>query len=127
MWPQKFVYAVQALVILASHGGRRVSSARIAEESRVSHKFLESILNSLKINGLVTSSKGPNGGYALTHDPSTVHLLAVMEVFEPEWPLRTTELLDTIANDVRAQLAHVTVAEALMRAQQQRNAIDYVI
>lgn len=127
MWPQRFVYAVRALVFLAAHRGSRVSSGRIADESGVPHKYLESILNSLRQARLVSSSRGPSGGYEIAADPSTVRLAAVFDAFEPELPSASLELLDSIAEDLRGLLERATVAEALMREQAKRNAIEYVI
>lgn len=127
MWPQRFVYAVRALVLLATHGGVRLSSARIARESGVPHKYLESILNILRHAGFVTSSKGPSGGYALSSDPSTIRLAAVLDTLEPEFSGTSLVLLDSISADLRERLERATVAEALMREQARQGAPSWVI
>jgi len=127
MWPQRFVYAVHALVLLAVHGGARLSSARIAEESGIPHKYLESILTILRRAGFVSSSKGPSGGYTLAVDPSTIRLSGVFDTLETEAPGASMALLDSITADLRERLETATVAEALMHEQARRNALTYVI
>jgi Rrf2 family protein len=134
MWPQRIVYAVRALVVLAAHRGQRISSARIADEGSIPHKYLESILTALRHAAIVTSSKGPTGGYTLARDPSTIHVSDVIDVLEPQWPRPTggevtdaDALLDAIGDDVRTRVARSTIAEALMRAQQRERTIDYSI
>lgn len=113
--------------MLASHRGIKTSSARIAAEGGIPHKYLESILNSLRQAGFVTSTKGPSGGYALTADPSTIRLVAVFDSIEPESAPASLELLNSIVADLRGRLEQATVAEALMREQARRSAVDYVI
>ncbi len=127
MWPQRFVYAVQALIVLASQRGTRLSSAKIAAAGDIPHKYLESILVVLRNTGIVESSKGPNGGYLLAADPSTIHLLTVFDALEVENVEVSVEILESITADLRENLQRATIGEAMMREQVRRNRIDYVI
>jgi Rrf2 family protein len=77
-----------ALVALASLGARRiaaepaVSARRVAEEFDLPLPLLMNILKDLAHAGLVTSTRGAQGGYALSADPAKISLLAVVTAIE---------------------------------------------
>ena len=59
-------YAVMAMVDLARHGDRRaVSLAEIAARQQISLSYLEQLFARLRRAGLVSSLRGPGGGYRL--------------------------------------------------------------
>ena len=83
-------YTVRAVLDLARHQGRGRRKARaIAEEMRISANYLPALLAELVRAGLVSSSAGPAGGYALARLCDQVTLLEVIEVAEGE--LRSRE------------------------------------
>jgi Rrf2 family protein len=51
----------------------------IAERQRVSAKYLEHILKSLRTAGLVRAARGSRGGYSLTRSPEAITLKEVYE------------------------------------------------
>jgi len=57
-------YAVRIIYTLMRHG-ETVSARQISEESGVTLRFALKILRKLAAEGIVTSSKGASGGYAL--------------------------------------------------------------
>jgi Rrf2 family transcriptional regulator, iron-sulfur cluster assembly transcription factor len=79
-------YAVMAMADLASHeaGSRPVSLADIAERQEISLSYLEQLFAKLRRSGLVSSVRGPGGGYRLSR-PSTEVRVAdiIMAVDEP--------------------------------------------
>ena len=57
-------YGMRALVELALAAGRGpVSATAIAKRQDLSVAYLEQLLHRLKTHGLVTSIRGPRGGY----------------------------------------------------------------
>ena len=83
-------YTVRAVLDLARHRGDGRRKARaIAEEMAVPANYLPALLAELVRAGLVTSTAGPSGGYALARAPDDVSLLEVIEVAEGE--LRSRE------------------------------------
>jgi len=71
----KVRYGVRAMVELAKHGqGKRVSLGELARQQRISNKYLEPIITSLKIAGLVDSTMGKEGGYRLTRPAEKITL-----------------------------------------------------
>jgi Rrf2 family iron-sulfur cluster assembly transcriptional regulator len=59
-------YAVMAMTDLAGRAGDRATAlAEIAERQQISLAYLEQLFSRLRRRGLVTSSRGPGGGYRL--------------------------------------------------------------
>ena len=78
-------YAVMAMADLANHGQERaVSLAEIAARQEISLSYLEQLFARLRRGGLVSSVRGPGGGYRLAHPASeTVVADIVLAVDEP--------------------------------------------
>jgi Rrf2 family protein len=81
MIPAKTHYACLAMVELAlkSDKDRPVALREITERHEIPQPFLVQILQQLKISGLVTSARGPQGGYRLNRRPDEVTLLDIVE------------------------------------------------
>src|SRR4051794_32299949 len=58
-------YAVRAALELAAADDPPIKAERVAEAQGIPLKFLENILVDLRHEGLVTSQRGPLGGYRL--------------------------------------------------------------
>ncbi len=54
----------------------------IAKNQNISLKYLDSIISSLKLKGLVSNSKGRGSGYMLTRDPMDITMLDIYTAFE---------------------------------------------
>src|SRR3989338_9299185 len=78
-------YGMRALVELALAGGRGpVSAALIAKRQDLSVAYLEQLLHRLKKRGLVSSIRGPRGGYVLAKDPRRVTMSDVVRILDGE-------------------------------------------
>jgi Rrf2 family iron-sulfur cluster assembly transcriptional regulator len=76
-------YGVRALFDLAFHGGGAAAQIRdIAERQSIPPRFLEQIFQDLRRAGLVTSKRGPRGGYQLTRTPAEITLGDVIRALE---------------------------------------------
>ncbi len=69
------------------------STAQIATELRASEAHLSKVLQQLVRVGLLTSKRGPSGGYTLAKPPTEISLLDVYEALEG--PLRQDGCLFT--------------------------------
>lgn len=135
MWSQRVQYAIRALVALAAQGNTRIPSREIAERYGIPQKYLETILGDLRQTDFVRSTKGKSGGYQLAREPSTIRLSEVMTALEPEWVPRGEHAQpwpeDPILMEMQAclfrELERATIAEALMKWQQQQQTPNYVI
>jgi len=73
-------YAIRAFVYLAQvPEGKYAMVKNIAEAEKIPAHFLAKILQQLARKGLLRSSKGPTGGFALRVDAEDIHLLDIVE------------------------------------------------
>jgi Rrf2 family protein len=122
-------YAIKALVRLAlSYGGAPVQSRDIAAFGNIPVKYLEQVMHDLRQGGLVTSTRGKNGGYVLARPPNAVSFAQVRELVDGPFadPERTPgagqadALVEPVWHDVREAvrevLAGATIGAAAERA-----------
>jgi Rrf2 family protein len=79
---RKTDYALVALAELATHQPEGVSSHDLAEATNAPEAMLRNVLKDLCRSGLLTSERGPFGGYTLTREPASVTVLHVIEAIE---------------------------------------------
>lgn len=83
MLSKKTKYGLKALTYIARHeSSAPVLIATIAESENISHKFLESILLTLKKADILGSKKGKGGGYFLAKDASEIKMTDVIRSLE---------------------------------------------
>lgn len=76
-------YGLKALAFMARTLGKdSFLIAEIAQSEGIPKKFLEAILLTLKNNGILSSRKGPGGGYSLAKTPATITVGEVIRAFE---------------------------------------------
>ena len=71
-----------ALELALRYGKGPVMVKEIAESQDISERYLEHILNSLRISGLVKSTRGAHGGYELAKPPAHITLGEVIRSLE---------------------------------------------
>jgi Rrf2 family transcriptional regulator, cysteine metabolism repressor len=83
MVSKKCQYAVRAVFELAKrYGPEPVKIGEIAEAQAVPVRFLEAILNQLRLAGCLESRRGPDGGYLLAVPPWELTLGEVIRSIE---------------------------------------------
>ncbi|MDQ1284034.1 MAG: Rrf2 family transcriptional regulator, iron-sulfur cluster assembly transcription factor [Patescibacteria group bacterium] len=75
-------YGLRAAVSLAKSYPAKKTIKEISAEERISVKYLERITGDLRRGGIVTSSKGKNGGYVLADNPKKIKVGQVIECTE---------------------------------------------
>jgi len=76
-------YGARTMVDMALHGGKGpVLLKDIAKRQNISEKYLEHIITSLKVAGLVKSIRGAHGGYILGKDPVQIKLSQIIKALE---------------------------------------------
>lgn len=76
-------YGLKALAYMARTLGKdSFLIAEIAQAEGIPKKFLEAILLTLKNNGILSSRKGPGGGYSLAKTPAAITVGEVIRAFE---------------------------------------------
>jgi Rrf2 family protein len=76
-------YGVRALIRLAqNHGNGPLPINRIAREESIPLRYLEQIMSRLRKEGLVSSMRGPGGGYTLTRTPDRINVGEIISILE---------------------------------------------
>jgi Rrf2 family protein len=125
MFSQTSEYALRAAVCLAQNAGSgALTTAQIAERTKVPADYLAKILQTLTRSGLVTGRRGLNGGYALARPASQVSILEIVNAVDPIKRITTCPLgleahgtrLCKLHRQLDNALAHVekTFAEATL-------------
>ena len=85
-------YGVRAIVNLASaYANRPISIKKIAEEEGISPEFLEQIFFKLKKKGIISSVRGPGGGFILNKKTAEISIKDILEaVGETTFPTPCT-------------------------------------
>jgi Rrf2 family transcriptional regulator, iron-sulfur cluster assembly transcription factor len=92
-------YALRAALVLARfHGRRPVRADEIADETGAPRNYLAKTLNALAKAGIVTSARGPQGGFTLAVAPGELSLARVIDCFDEPRP-QTRCLLGTAPCD----------------------------
>lgn len=82
-------YAVMAMVDLAAFSnGAPITLAAIADRQEISLCYLEQLFARLRRAGLVTSVRGPGGGYRLARAPAAISIDEIVRAVNP--PIRAT-------------------------------------
>ena len=83
MLSKKTKYGLKALTYIARKRCKDpVLISEIAKNENISQKFLESILLTLRKNGLLGSKKGKGGGYYLIKEPDDISMASIIRVLE---------------------------------------------
>ncbi|HSM36020.1 MAG TPA: Rrf2 family transcriptional regulator [Longimicrobiales bacterium] len=131
MLSQSAAYALRAAVLLAREdpAGGPVPVGRIAEALEAPRNYLSKVLHVLAGSGVVSSKRGPGGGFVLAVPAAELALARVVAPFEPmdgralcllgrgrcsdEAPCEAHALWSPLAGEVRGFFERVTVADLL--------------
>jgi len=109
----KVDYAVRALCSLAA-ADHALTSEALATSQGLPAKFLESILNDMRRAGLLTSQRGPDGGYRLARPADEI---TVADVIRPlDGPLAEIRGLRPEAANYEGAAEHLQAVWVAVRA-----------
>ncbi len=78
-------YGLRTMIELAMHwNGKGVFQKEISEKQKISFKYLDQIIASLKASGLIVNSEGRMSGYILSKDPGEISVYDIYKAFERE-------------------------------------------
>lgn len=122
-------YAVTAVLDLALHQDTGpVSLAAISERQGISLSYLEQLFAKLRRNNIVSSTRGPGGGYTLTNNADEVSvsdiILAVDETCKvvdcdesggchSNYQCLTHDLWQELSNEIRSFLDGISLSEIM--------------
>lgn len=99
-------YALQATLYIARHGERPQKLAEIAEALDLPANYLSKTLHRLAAEGVLTSERGPSGGFRLARPPEGITLGDIIASFDPTRLSRRCLLGQGECSDATACSAH---------------------
>ena len=115
MLSMKAKYAIRALTVMAKNEKKMLSSKSIAKEADVPQKFLDTILQDLRHQGLVDSKRGIFGGYFLIKQAAKIMVGDVIRIMDgPLAPIRCAsvtayEKCDDCVDETSCQIRKVMI------------------
>lgn len=121
-------YAVQAMLQLAQHDkGTPVPCSKLAASGQMPERFLLQILRNLVTHGILSSTRGVDGGYVLERPVEQITLLDVIEAIDgplntsptpakgmpEETHRRLSEALQDVTTITRRELSNIKLAALL--------------
>lgn len=141
-------YAVTAMLDLALHnGGQPVSLAEISERQDISLSYLEQLFSKLRRAGLVTSMRGPGGGYQLNGAPEGIVVSDIIAAVDESVDATrcggmsdcqdnkrclTHDLWADLSDQIRTFLSDITLADMTQRtgvkqtAERQNQKVEFI-
>lgn len=83
MISQTAEYALRAIFFLSENREAAHVAHEIAEATRVPVGYLSKVLQNLGRAGLVSSQRGPGGGFALTKSPTDISIFEIIQAVDP--------------------------------------------
>jgi Rrf2 family protein len=109
--PATVDYAIRAMAELAAAGGGPVKAEQLAEAQGIPLKFLRAILTDLRRGRLVTSQRGPEGGFELARPADAISLADIFRAVDgPLAPVRDQSLREMTYEGAAEELPIVWMA-----------------
>lgn len=81
-------YALRAILFLARYEGTARRADEIAQATGAPRNYMAKTLNALAKAGIVTSARGPLGGFTLASSPASLTIAQVIDCFDEPRPQR---------------------------------------
>jgi Rrf2 family iron-sulfur cluster assembly transcriptional regulator len=130
-------YAVTAMLDLSlNYGLGAITLADISERQGISLSYLEQLFARLRKQGLVSSSRGPGGGYRLSRAAESITVLDVISAVDEkvdstqcegkqnchgDEQCLSHELWQSLSDQIRLYLDGITLAQVVKNYEQNRN------
>ena len=109
--PASVDYAIRAMAELASAGDGPVTAEELARVQGIPLKFLRGIMTELKRSRLVSSQRGPDGGFVLTRPAEEISLADIFRAIDgPLATVRDQSLSSMTHTGAAAELPTVWMA-----------------
>lgn len=109
--PASVDYAIRAMAELANSGPGPVTAEELAKAQGIPLKFLRGIMTELKRSRLVSSQRGPEGGFVLTRPAEEISLADIFRAIDgPLATVRDQSLSSMTHTGAAAELPTVWMA-----------------
>lgn len=99
-------YAIWAVIELASRPDEQIRAQELAETYQVSQNHLVRILHALTRANIVTSARGPGGGFTFCGNAKRLTLYDIICLFETGWPNKEGDKIQP-GNPLAGELSRV--------------------
>ena len=90
------------------YGSGPVQLASVADNQKISTKYLHAVMQQLKIAGLVRTIRGAHGGFELSRSPSEIMVIEVIEAIDGP-----VAVVDCVIHDCAFQRSTPCVAQGI--------------
>lgn len=94
-------YAVKALLFIARNNNQRNTVTDLAQKLNVPYPFLRKIFRILSRQGILSSSKGREGGFSLAKPPDKIRLTDLIRIFHGPVELAECVFKDKVCPDIK--------------------------
>jgi Rrf2 family protein len=96
-------YGIRAIVYLASHYPEKdnIGIKQISADLGLPTPFLAKILQQLAKNKIISSTKGPNGGFSFLKKPESITLFDIVRIIDGEGLFKNCIIHDGTCSEVR--------------------------
>lgn len=86
MFSNSFIYAINAVLYLAinSKGSKKILARDIGEAISVPKAYIAKLLQKLVHHNIISSARGPNGGFYLTEANRKIPIIRIVEIIDGE-------------------------------------------
>lgn len=113
-------YALQIVIYLANNREiGKIRGKKIANELHLAIPYAGKVLQPLSHSGILSSTKGPNGGFTIGREPNTITLLEIIELFEGEDALRTCVMTSCTCSNYENEQKECKVHSAISPGREQ--------
>ena len=110
-------YALRAVLALARANGRGLKATRIADDTGTPRNYMSKTLNALAKEGIITSRRGPTGGFALGRPASEISVAQIVRTFCEERAPARCLLADRACNPEAPCAVHDRWSEVVAATQ----------
>lgn len=131
---KKSLYAIEAMLTIASHQGEQPISGRdITSDHNLPPRYLEQILQKLVRADLLRGLRGPRGGYVLAREKRRITLADILEAVEAQSENFTSQhrafnkKLNGIENQLLGELQQTTLQALATQPVKHLKTADFTI
>ncbi len=99
-------YGIRAILYLASKDvrGNKIGIRQISEDLKLPTPYLAKILQNLVKHRILSSTKGPNGGFSLLRKPESITILDIVKIIDGEEVLTNCIIHNGSCSSVRKSM-----------------------
>lgn len=127
MFSQTVEYALRAMTFLGSRSSASTTTEVIARQTQVPAGYLAKVMRDLVVAQLVTSQRGPNGGFVLARPPEQITVLDIVNAVDPIQRIRSCPAGNPFHIKLCSLHARLDAAMALIESELRKTSLAQVV